>query len=166
MAHLSEQLVVEFYNRQRFFTIHGARQGVGESDILAIRHTSNGVEAHHVEVQTSFRPVGYLSNSNAKRRTDADVVSEMKTWLDKKYRSDAKRLLRQSVWPLVEWKFVFVHARLADPRELNEMSSEGIVLTPFRDVLKAIAKKTKKGAFTAHAGGDMSEILRYYEEVD
>ena len=90
----------------------------------------------------------------------------MRSWLEKKYRSAAKQSLRSTVWPDAEWKFVFVYARLADERELVEMKQAGVALVQFRDVLKAIAKKVEKGAFTAYAGGDMSEVLRYYEEID
>lgn len=166
MAHLSEHLVVEYYNRQRFFTIHGARQGVHESDILAVRLIKGNIEAHHVEVQTSFRPVGNLSNKKAGKRSPEQTSEDMRNWLDKKYRSEAKRKLREIVWPGVSWQFVFVCARLKDARELVEMKNEGITLISFRDILKTVAKKTEANGFTALAGGDMSEILRYYEETD
>ena len=79
MSLFSEQLVEEYYNRRRYLTIRGAKQGVGETDILAVRFQDALVEGLHIEVQTSFRPVAFLSNGNAGagNRTDAQVETEM-----------------------------------------------------------------------------------------
>lgn len=165
MAQFSEQLVEEYFNRQRFLTIRGAKQGVGESDILAIRHVEPKIEALHIEVQTSFRPVAYLSNSNAKWRTDEAVKTEMQIWIQKKYFAESKTKLRESVWPNADWQMLFVHARLADERELVELQNHQIKLITFADILKALVEKPKKGEFTASSGGDVSEILRYFQEI-
>ena len=166
MAHLSEQLVEEYYNRQRFLTIRGAKQGVGESDIFAIRYAEPSCEALHIEVQTSFRPVAFLSNGNAGagNRSDADLEVQMTNWLEKKYTARAKKALRESVWPGVEWKFVFVHARMKDQRELDFLITHGVQLLPFSQILLGVTEKVKKTAFTASSGGDISEILRYHHE--
>ena len=167
MSLFSEQLVEEYYNRRRFLTIRGAKQGVGETDILAIRHQTGGVEGLHIEVQTSFRPVAFLSNGNAGagNRTDEQVQEEMQAWIHKKYLSPTKDALRQSVWPAITWRYIFVHARLKDERELESFKRAGIELLPFEDVLRDITLPTKKGGFTASAGGDVSEILRFYRDT-
>src|SRR5580704_4216023 len=62
MAILAESLVEEWLNREGFFTIRGVKHGVGEIDLLAIRHEPGAaVIGWHVEVQASFRPVGYIA---------------------------------------------------------------------------------------------------------
>jgi hypothetical protein len=38
MAILAESLVEEWLNREGFFTVRGVKHGVGEIDLLAIRH--------------------------------------------------------------------------------------------------------------------------------
>jgi hypothetical protein len=167
MSLFSEQLVEEYYNRRRYLTIRGARQGVGETDILAVRFQDELVEGLHIEVQTSFRPVAFLSNGNAGagNRTDEQVDAEMQIWIQRKYLSPAKVALRQNVWPGITWRHIFVHARLKDPRELNSLRSAGVELLTFEDVLRDITLPTKKGGFTASAGGDVSEILRFYGDT-
>lgn len=139
---------------------------MGETDILAIRYQQPAVEGLHIEVQTSFRPVAFLSNGNAGAgsRTDQQVQQEMQVWIHKKYLSATKAALRQSVWPAIMWKYVFVHAVLRDSRELESLRQAGIELLPFEDVLRDITLPTKKRGFTASAGGDVSEILRFYRD--
>ena len=62
MALLSESLVEEWLNRGGFFTIRGIKHGLGELDLLGIRHEAVAlVVGWHVEVQSSFRPIGYIA---------------------------------------------------------------------------------------------------------
>lgn len=61
MALLAEALVDEWLNRKGFFTVRGIKHGVEEIDLLGVRSIPGGHEAWHVEVQASFRPMGYLS---------------------------------------------------------------------------------------------------------
>ena len=140
---------------------------MGETDILAIRYQEPAVEGLHIEVQTSFRPVAFLSNGNAgaSNRTDQQVQEEMQIWIHKKYLSPTKAALRRSVWPGITWRFVFVHAILKDSRELESIRQANIELLPFEDVLRDITLPTKKRDFTASAGGDVSEILRFYRDT-
>lgn len=60
MAALAESLVDEWLNRQGFFTVRGIKHGVDEIDLLGVRLSKNQHEAWHVEVQASFRPIGYI----------------------------------------------------------------------------------------------------------
>jgi hypothetical protein len=74
MALLDEQLVEEWLNRQNFFTMRGIKCGVDEIDLLAIRPLPAGFECWHVEVQISYRPVGYIGGDrNARRRTPDEL---------------------------------------------------------------------------------------------
>jgi len=166
MAHLSESLVEEYLNRKKYFTIRGAKQGVGESDILGIRHFGEKIEGLHVEVQTSFRPVSYLSNPNAKKRSDQEVDEQMKRWIEKKFTSKTKSSLRESIFPGIKWNYVFVCARLKDEREKDHITEAGIRIIPFGEVLSFLIKKVKKGEFTTSSGGDLVEVMRYLTECD
>ena len=61
MALLAEMLVDEWMNRRGFFTVRGIKDGVAEIDLLGVRPGEEALEAWHVEVQASFRPIGYIS---------------------------------------------------------------------------------------------------------
>lgn len=167
MSLLSEQLVEEYYNRKQFFTIRGAKQGNNEMDILAIRHSEDVITGLHIEVQTSFRPIAPLSHNNAGaiNRTDQEVQEDMSRWIDRKYRLAAKAELRSRLCPDIEWQFVFVHARIRDPRELDFLAKSNIQLLPFADIINEITQPIGEGAFVAQAGGDFSEILRYQGDI-
>jgi hypothetical protein len=61
MALLAEQLVEEWLNCQGYFTIRGAKLGVQEIDLLAVRPMGKGkLECRQIEVQASVRPVSYI----------------------------------------------------------------------------------------------------------
>src|ERR1044071_7089836 len=99
MSLLAEALVEEWLNRQRFFTLRGLKQGVGEIDLLALRHRADDTpEAWHVEAQVSFRPIGYIApltpelalglgkkQSSVFRRTDQQIAQCVTAWVAKKF---------------------------------------------------------------------------------
>ena len=58
---LAESLVEEWLNRAGYFTVRGARIGVSEMDLLAVRRGTTCVEARHIEVQVSTNPIAYIS---------------------------------------------------------------------------------------------------------
>src|SRR6266496_383246 len=101
MALLAESLVEEWLNRDGFFTIRGVKHGVGEMDLLAVRPQSDGsVIGWHVEVQISFRPIGYIakltrdilgeskrSPSSVVKRTSEQVESCARQWVQAKFRA-------------------------------------------------------------------------------
>jgi len=169
MGNHTENIVEEYYRRQRYFTIAGVRQGVYESDIFAIRHNAQkGVEALHIEVQTSFRPVAYLSNKNARKRNDEVAAAEIKIWMQKKFFSQKKKELRERLWPSAKWQLVFVHSEVKDRRELLAIQDNGIQLLHFSTVISNLASakpksKAAKGEyFTTSSAGDVSEVLTFF----
>src|SRR6185436_9556491 len=108
MSLLAETLVDEWLNRQGYFTVRGLKDGVSEIDLLGIRPSSNGLEACHVEVQTSFRPVGYISpiakeqvvgfaktRTSAKTRPDAMLERSVAAWIEKKFTAKSKVAARE-----------------------------------------------------------------------
>lgn len=175
MALLAESLVEEWLNRQGCFTIRGVKHGVGEMDLLAVRPHSNGIIGWHVEVQASFRPIGYIakltsglvggtgrSRTSARARDRHEVELCAREWVSAKFRNPEKIKLRERLWPGVEWSFHLVHAVVREPHELEIFTSEGVVCHPFHELLSALSKRDG-GAFSGSAGGDLAEIVAYYE---
>src|SRR5205814_589370 len=120
MAALAESLVDEWLNRQGFFTVRGIKHGVDEIDLLGVRPNAKALEAWHVEVQSSFRPIGYISPlkdefvpSFAKSKTSAkarppEVLAPCVTaWVDAKFFNAEKRRARETAWPGLNWQSVF-----------------------------------------------------------
>jgi hypothetical protein len=151
MSLLAESLVEEWLNRAGYFTVRGARYGVSEIDLLAVRHTATVVEARHIEVQVSTNPIAYISPLNehqathlGKSRTSAwarppEVLQEsVASWLEKKFFSPSKRAARDRAWPGLSWSLEFVHGQVKHAAELEVIRSSGIktisffaVLTPY-----------------------------------
>src|SRR5437867_4098752 len=98
MAALAESLVDEWLNRQGFFTVRGIKHGVDEIDLLGVRPGKNQNDAWHVEVQASFRPIGYIgpvtkeiavefsaSKTSAKKRPIEIVRKCAESWVHRKF---------------------------------------------------------------------------------
>lgn len=174
MAALAETLVDEWLNRQGFFTVRGLKHGVDEVDLLGVRPVSKGLEAWHVEVQASFRPIGYISpltkqlasalgvsRTSAKARDPETVELCAKAWITSKYLAGGKVRAREVAWPNLRWHFVFVHGVVRAKRELELIAEAGIMVIPLYDVLRSL--KHKRGAANrGGAGTDLAEIIEYY----
>ena len=132
MALLDEQLVEEWLNRQNFFTMRGIKCGVDEIDLLAIRPVPAGFECWHVEVQISYRPVGYIGgDTNARRRTHDELSAGVAQWVEKKFTSPRKIQRRNEILPGAQWRNFLVHAVLKDESELPIMQKLGVELIPY-----------------------------------
>lgn len=174
MAALAESLVDEWLNRQRFFTVRGVKRGVDEIDLLAVRPSASGLEAWHVEVQASFRPISYISpvakevaarfgakGSSAKRRPSDILEASVRAWIQKKFLSLKKRSMREEAWPKLEWKFVLVHAESRWPEELKCIGSHGVTLVSLTKVLAEL-HHDKSGSLRGGAGTDIAELMEYF----
>ena len=172
MALLGESLVEEWLNREGFFTIRGVKHGVGEMDLLAVQPQKNGgVIGWHVEVQISFRPIGFIGKlgkdsgstpSSARKRTPGEVETYARRWVEAKFRAPDKKRLRDQLWPGVTWAFHLVHAVVRDTHELEIFANEGVILHPFHEILSTLARR-KTHSFSGSAGGDLAEIVSYYK---
>jgi hypothetical protein len=85
MGLLAESLVDEWLNRAGFFTVRGIKHGVGEMDLLGVRPRMSSLEAWHVEVQASFRPISYIASlpddaPEEKKRRRRRVRESFRTW--------------------------------------------------------------------------------------
>ncbi len=177
MALLAESLVEEWLNRQGFFTIRGIKQRISEIDLLAVRPTDSGLVGWHVEVQVSFRPVGYIcklpkavaraaqiDRTSAKTRVSDEILVCVRDWIEGKYHAKHKQELRNQLWPGVEWSFHLVHGVVKDETELTAIKECGVNLVPFHKCLFDLCERDDVVAFSGSAGGDLAEVVRYYRK--
>jgi hypothetical protein len=175
MALLAEQLVDEWLNRSGYFTIRGIKRGVDEIDLLAIRPSSNEIEARHVEVQVSFRPISYISkltrdqqislnlksaNSAAKRPPDV-IDAGISEWVKKKFLSPKKMKMRDDVYPGAKWKFSLVHGVVREQHELELIKRSGIELISFKSIIKSLCEAP---GWVGGAATDIAEIIGYHSK--
>src|SRR5438128_10449787 len=174
MALLAESLVDEWLNRAGFFTVRGIKHGVGEIDLLGVRPRTSGLEAWHVEVQASFRPISYIaslpddapegfakSRTSMKARPPELVESAAEAWVEKKFRSKSKRIARETAWPGMEWKYILVHAAVRWPAEVEAIARTGVEVIPLHRVLMELGRSEASGIHGS-AGTDLSEIIEYF----
>jgi hypothetical protein len=156
-----------------FFTVRGLKHGVGEIDLLGVRPSSGTLEAWHVEVQASFRPIGYISpllamhvpkfgtsRTSVKKRPHSVIDVCAAAWVEKKYFAPAKVKARDSAWPQLDWQFVFVHAEVRDPRELELIRSASVRVVLLYEVLGALRHQAE--SLKGGAGTDLAELIEYY----
>jgi hypothetical protein len=176
MALLAEVLVDEWLNRQGFFTVRGIKHGNDGIDLLGVRPKGPELEAWHVEVQASFRPIGYISpvtNEIAKKfaatpksakKRPAEIVKECaEAWVESKFKKLGKISAREQAWLGQNWKYVFVHAVVREPEELVAIADCGVRLVPLHEVLKGLEHEAAKG-IRGGAGTDFSEIIEYFKK--
>lgn len=84
MALLDEQLIEEWLNREQFFTMRGIKFGVDEIDLLAVRYNKAQNDYWQVEVQVSYRPIDIGGDTNARKRSKAEVNAGARMWVEKK----------------------------------------------------------------------------------
>ena len=160
MALLDEQLVEEWLNRQNFFTMRGIKSGVDEIDLLAIRPTPEGLECWHVEVQISYRPVGYIGgDTNARKRNGKELRAGVEQWVTKKFTSPKKVKRRNGILPDANWRKFLVHAALKDDAELAIMKELDIELIQYKQVLEDL-RAHKQGKSSSAASG-IVDMLNY-----
>ena len=174
MSLLAESLVEEWLNRAGYFTIRGARFGVSETDLLAVRQGPSGLEARHIEAQVSTNPIAYISpltdtqsKQIGKSRTSAwarppEILKDaVAAWVEKKFHSPGKVGARNKAWPGLTWSLEFVHGAVRHPEELDIIRTHGIRTHTFYSVLASLCNEaalTHKGG----AGTDIAEMLAYY----
>jgi hypothetical protein len=174
MALLAESLVDEWLNRAGFFTVRGIKHGVGEIDLLGVRPRISALEAWHVEVQASFRPIGYIaplpddategfakSRTSMKQRPPELIDRAAAAWVEKKFRSKSKRIARDAAWPGMEWKYILVHAAVRWPAEVEAIARNGVEVIPLYRVLFELGQSAVSG-IRGSAGTDLSEIIEYF----
>lgn len=177
MALLAEQLVDEWLNRNGFFTLRGIKSGFHEIDLLGVRMSNGVLEGWHVECQVSFRPVSYIgrlskerqlelgakSATSAKKRPQHVVEADIDDWVEKKFKTEKKKEMRDLCWKDIDWQYKFVHGKVYEKAELTRIEAHGIELIRFDKVLKELCAH-QPGELFGGAGTDIAEIIRYYAE--
>lgn len=168
MALLAEEIVEEWLNRHGYFTIRGARAGVDEIDILAVRPTTSGLECRHVEVQASTNPVSYLTPVTKAERKEGRAANSAKVrapeflsacvqeWCEKKYFSPRKKTLRATLAP-GPWSLELVVHRLKHIEELALIQERGIVVHRLDSVVEDLLSGGH--SLNAAAGGSLIELV-------
>lgn len=178
MALQAETLVEEWFNRNGYFTIRGLKDKIDEIDILAIKNLSqNDWDCVHCEVQVSIRPVGYISkltselvkelgvkaNTSAKLRTESQIATCAKQWVDNKFKVQKKQQLRNQLIPNHSWNYFFVHGNVKDSRELDYIASEGVKVLPFRQILNDLCTNQTQLEFAGSSAGELVEIINFIQ---
>ncbi|MCY4287673.1 MAG: hypothetical protein OXC63_03690 [Aestuariivita sp.] len=167
MVLIAEEVVEEWLNQQRFFTIRGVKLGVKEMDILAIREGEDGIERHHYEVHASINPVSYVStvpktiqraegraSNSAKKRTAEELKRGVKEWIQKKFKDPKKVELRQQL-SAGEWRYHFVLHKVRHQDELAIFEESEVKILYLREILVDLKAG---GDFTA-SGKDLIDLM-------
>jgi hypothetical protein len=176
MPLLAETVVDEWLNRNGFFTIRGVKDGVDEIDLLGVRPTEAGLEGWHVEVQASFRPIGYitklteeLARTLGKKRTTAwerppEILRQcVEDWVANKFKRKDKVAARERAWPGIQWRHYFVHGAVRWDAELALIQEQGITVIPLYQVLMEVCTRAGTGSPGA-AATDLADMMHYYEK--
>jgi hypothetical protein len=163
MALIAEEVVEEWLNRQGFFTIRGVKVGRGEMDLLAIRVRSNRkVECRHVEVQVSVAPIGYIAIhqiKSARKRTRAEMKSEARAWVKKKFKDLKKQKVRNELCPTAaDWSFHFVHGNVKEEAELAVINGFNVKLHDVRKILREISEPSDR-SYDGATGKDLVDLV-------
>ena len=169
MAINHEKLVEEWYRRNRHFTIRSAKIGLNEIDLLALVEEYQEEDKNirfklikkHIEIQVSFKPVGYITSNNAKKKSKEELKESVEKWDWKKFISEQAQRIRSAfnydTGDIKKWKFEFVHHLVRDPFELELIENnkyQKIKLVKFDDIVKEL----RRGDFgTALRGSDASD---------
>lgn len=169
MTLLAEEIVEEWLNRNGYFTIRGIKLGVHEIDLLAIAGCGSTIDARHVEVQASVRPISYLcplpkdiqkktgrKPMSIKKRTPEELELGAQEWVKKKYHHDAKKHLRNTLFP-GEWKYELVIHRVKFPEELIMLENLGIKIHNLDEIVASLSGT--QTLIQSAAGSDLLELI-------
>lgn len=163
MALLDEQLVEEWLNRNGYFTMRGIKVGVDEIDLLALKYIDGVADYKHVEVQVSYKPIGYIGgDTNARKRTAEEIKAGVAQWVEKKFTSNKKIEKRNAIAPSASWDYTLVHGVLRDETELEYMRELGVNTVPYKEVLSFL--QTDKTNQSSSAASNIVEMLKFMQE--
>ncbi len=170
MALLAEEIVEEWLNRNGYFTIRGIKLGVQEIDLLAIAIHGKDIDARHIEVQASVRPIGYISRLSKEtqkatghgatsvwRRSSDEIADGIDEWVNKKYNHPAKKQLRNILYK-GEWKFELVVHHVKFDEELKLIEKHGIKIYQLDEIIESLSEN--KTPIQSAAGADLLDLVR------
>jgi hypothetical protein len=164
MALIAEVLVEEWLNRQGYFTIRGLKIGNDELDLLAIRPTNNNIEAIHIEVTASIRPISYISDlteelsikhkkkaSSAWKRPRSILKECVVNWVEKKFFSDKKKELKVNLCPGAKWENMLIYGVVKHYEELEQIKETNIKIKPLKEIIQDLKANTYRRYATSTA---------------
>lgn len=162
---IAETLVEEWLNSKGFFTIRGLKKGVDEIDLLGIQSKNSSPKYVHYEVQVSYNPVAYITgNNSAKKRTLDELVISTEEWIEKKFKSDKKSLMRSNLYGETEdvnWEFCLVHGVVRHQEELLEIKKH--INTIFiGDIISDL--QNNKEIKTGNLGREITDLIGIYQD--
>jgi hypothetical protein len=169
MTLLAEEIVEEWLNRNGYFTIRGIKLGVHEIDLLALAVRGSEIEARHIEVQASIRPISYLcplpKNTqkqtgrrpmSMKERTPKEIAEGVEEWVNKKFHHEAKKRLRNILFQ-GEWKYELVIHHVKFPEELVLVEKYGIKIHRLDDIVMSLSEGGT--LIQCASGSDLLELV-------
>jgi len=166
MAQIHEKLVEEWLRKKRYFTIRSGRFGTSEIDLLALYINSSGeIHRRHVEIQISFKPVGFITGKSAKKRSKVEIERDVDLWVFKKFQTPEVVRIRNNTLDIsndtdeAKWQFDFVHHIVKDTFELELIKKKGINLIPFKEIINDLRKSDGQFGFMSDAD-DMVSLLK------
>jgi hypothetical protein len=157
MALIAEELVQEWLNRQGYFTIRGIKLGNHEIDILAVKLGAE-IERRHIEVQVSYNPIAYISDSYAKNKDALALAESVQKWIHKKFDLPEKDAVRQKLAP-GKWTRELVYHEISHSEEIEELHQRGIVLHKFADVVSSM--RSADNIVRKAVGADLLDLFLF-----
>jgi hypothetical protein len=105
------------------------------------------------------------ARTDASARTPDQIETCASAWVQLKFKADAKAKAREGLWPHVQWHYHLVHAKIRERRELEVFQREGVTCHSFRQFLADLSRR-KDHSFSGSAGGDLAEIVSYYNSPE
>ena len=182
MAIFAETLVEEWLNRKGCFTVRGAKGGLLEMDLLAVRHREGrSPEAVHYEVQASTGPIPWMTKwtpelqrehrigpNSARRRTPEEMSKCVEGWIFKKFRDPRVEGVREKLWPGADWRFALVHGVVRHPEELPAIGAHGVEVIDLAVVVNELMDRKGKNRpvkTTSSTAADIAALIGVDREL-
>jgi len=174
MALIAEELVEEWLNQKKYFTIRNLKSGNNEIDLLGVKlNGKSKSQLVHVEVMVSHSPMSWICRVNLKSpasRSQEEIKSEVDAWVLRKYKSEKIQLMRNKLIPHAiadDWGMMFVHGVLTDenPQELEYMKELGINIISIKEIMLELQENDGK-VFTGGDGREISNLISIYENLE
>lgn len=176
VAIFAETLAEEWLNRKGFFTILGAKGGLLEMDLLAVRYREDEEpEAVHYEVQASTGPPSWITKwtpelqkelgigpNSARKRDQRQMEECVNSWIYKKFRDPRVEEVREKLWPDADWHFALVHGVVRHPKELPAIAAHGVEVLDLSIVLDELMDRKGKGRpvkTTSSTAADIAALI-------
>jgi hypothetical protein len=176
MALIAETIVEEYHNYLGYFTIRGVKKGSDEMDLLAIKVSNkNKIEALHIEVQVSHKPVRYISDfiaelhvagrstSHAANRTEEELRQCCQAWVKKKFDHPRKQAVRNKLFPNQQWKYILVHGNVRSGKELEILEELGVETVDIRIIIEQMISTYLKRYGTSSVGRDIINLFKLFK---